>query len=92
MTNFHHVVLFRLHDGADVDAALAALDAAKPVAGLISWQVERSLDERKGQVIAQLSVFESADAFAAWRESERHQAAAAHMRDVADWLVADWQG
>ena len=91
MTHFHHVVLFRLHDDADLDAAVAALDAAKPVSELVSWQVERSLDERKGRVLAQLSVFESVDAFRAWRDSDRHQAAAAHMREVADWLIADWE-
>jgi len=91
MTHFHHVVLFRLHDDADVGAAVAALDAAKPSAGLVSWQVERSLDERKGPVIAQVSVFASVDAFHAWRDSELHQASGAHMREVADWLVADWE-
>ena len=91
MTHFHHVVLFRLHDDADIDAAVAALDAAKPVAELVSWQVERSLDERKGRVLAQLSVFESVDAFHAWRDSDQHQAAVAHMREVADWLIADWE-
>jgi heme-degrading monooxygenase HmoA len=88
---FHHIVLFRLHDDADIDAALDALDKARPTAGLVSWQVERSLDERKGRVIAQVSVFESADAFQAWRSSEPHQAAAAHLREAADWLVADWE-
>lgn len=91
MTHFHHVVLFRLHDDADVDAAIAALNEARPTEGLVSWQVERSLDERKGRVIAQLSAFESADAFQQWRASEPHQAAAAHLREVADWLVADWE-
>ena len=88
---FHHVVLFRLHDEADVDVAMAALSKGRPTAGLVSWQVERSLDERKGRVLAQVSVFESADAFEAWRVSEHHEAAAAHLREVADWLVADWE-
>ena len=91
MTHFHHMVLFRLHDDADAAAALAALDAAKPETGLASWQVHRSLDERKGRVIAQVSVFESVDAFQTWRDSERHHAAVGHMRDVADWLIADWE-
>ena len=91
MTHFHHVVLFRLHEEADVDAAMAALDKARPTAGLVSWQLERSLDERKGRVIAQVSVFESVDAFHTWRDSERHHAAVAHMRDVADWHIADWE-
>jgi heme-degrading monooxygenase HmoA len=89
--HFHHVVLFRLHDGADADAALAVLKAAEPTSGLVSWQVERSIDERRGTVLAEIAVFESADAFRAWRDSDLHHAAAAHMRDVADWLVADWQ-
>ena len=88
---FHHVVLFNLREDADVDAAMAALNDARPTSGLVSWQVERSLDERKGPVIAQLSVFASVDACNAWRDSERHQAAGAHMREVADWLVADWE-
>ena len=91
MAHFHHVVLFRLHDGADVDAAQAVLNAARPTSGLVSWQVERSLDERKGRVLAQVSVFESSDAFRAWRDSDLHQSAVVHLREVADWLVADWE-
>ena len=88
---FHHVVLFRLRDDADADDAMAALNRARPTAGLVSWQVELSLDERKGRVLAQVSAFESADAYRVWRDSELHEAAAAHMREVADWLVADWE-
>jgi heme-degrading monooxygenase HmoA len=91
MPHFHHVVLFTLHDAADVDAAMAALNDARPVSGLVSWQVVRSLDERKGPVIAQMSVFASADAFQSWRDSELHQAAGAHLREVADWRIADWE-
>ena len=88
---FHHVVIFNLRDDTDPGAAVAALNDARPTSGLVSWQVERSLDERKGPVIAQMSVFASVDAFHTWRDSERHQVAAAHMREVADWLVADWE-
>ena len=88
---FHHVVLFNLRDDADPDAAVAALNDARPTSGLVSWQLERSLDERKGPVIAQMSVFDSVDAFHTWRDSECHQAAASRMREVADWLVADWE-
>lgn len=88
--HFHHVVLFRLKDGADPVRVVAALDAARPTSGLISWVVERSLDERKGPVVAELAVFESQDAFEAWRDSELHRTAAAVLRDLADWLVADW--
>jgi heme-degrading monooxygenase HmoA len=91
MPHFHHIVLFKLHDDADADAAESALNSARPRAGLISWQVERSLDERKGRVLAQVSVFESADAFHTWRDSDLHRSAVEHMRNIADWLVADWE-
>jgi len=91
MPHFHHVVLFTVHDAADVDAAMAALNDARPTSGLVSWRVARSLDERKGPVIAQVSVFDSVDAFRRWRDSELHQAAVAHLRRVADWLIADWE-
>ena len=50
-----------------------------------------AMDERKGTVIAQVSVFVSVDAFHAWRDSELHRAAVAHLREVADWLIADWE-
>jgi heme-degrading monooxygenase HmoA len=87
---YHHVVLFKVHDGADPDRVRRVLDAARPTSGLVSWQVERSIDERKGAVVAEVAVFESASSFAAWRDSELHQAAAAEVRQLADWLVADW--
>ena len=91
MAHFHHVVLFQLRADADVAATISVLNEAKPAAGLVSWQVERSIDERKGAVIAELAVFDSAEAFVAWRDSPAHQSAAAYLRDVADWLVADWE-
>ena len=91
MGQFHHVVLFRLKDEADVDAAMAVLQAAEPTSGLVSWQVERSLDERKGRVLAEAAVFESAEAFREWRDSHLHEAATTYMRDVSDWLTADWE-
>jgi heme-degrading monooxygenase HmoA len=88
--HFHHVVLFRVHDGGDPEHVRHVLDAARPTSGLISWHVERSIDERKGSVVAEIAVFESAEAFRSWRDSELHQEAAAQVRELADWLVADW--
>lgn len=88
--HFHHVVLFRVHDGADPDHVRHVLDSARPTSGLVSWQVERSIDDRKGPVVAEVAVFESEDAFRLWRDSPSHQVAAAEVRELADWLVADW--
>ena len=84
------MVLFRVKDGADPDRVQAVLDAARPTGGLVSWLVQRSLDERKGPVIAELAVFESHEAFEGWRDSDLHRGAAAELRELADWLVADW--
>jgi len=88
--HFHHVVLFRLKDGVDADHARDLIDSARPTEGLVSWQVERSIDERKGAVIAEVAVFASVDAFHQWRDSPLHTAVAAELRELADWLVADW--
>jgi heme-degrading monooxygenase HmoA len=91
VSQFHHVVLFRLNDEADVDAAMAVLRAAEPTSGLVYWRVERSIDERKGRVLAEIAVFESAEDFRAWRDSQLHHDAATYMRDVSDWVTADWE-
>jgi heme-degrading monooxygenase HmoA len=87
---FHHVVLFRLKDGVDPERARKIVDSGRPTSGLVSWQVERSIDERKGAVIAEVAVFESAETFQAWRESPLHQAVASQLSEIADWWVADW--
>jgi heme-degrading monooxygenase HmoA len=88
--HFHHVVLFRLNDGVDPEHARSVVDSGRPTSGLVSWEVQRSIDERKGAVIAEVAVFESAEAFHIWRESPLHRAVAAQVREFADWLVADW--
>lgn len=90
MAHFHHVVLFRLKDGVDPEHVRAVVDAGRPTSGLVSWEVARSIDERKGAVIAEVPVFESAEVFHAWRDSPLHQAVAAEVSELADWLVADW--
>lgn len=87
---YRHVVLFRLHDGADANAAVAALRAARPRLGASRWHITTSLDERKGTVVVEDATFDDEASFAAWRVSEQHLAAVAHMKAHADWLVGDW--
>lgn len=87
---YRHVVLFRLHDDADTGAAVAALEAARPETGASRWTITPSLDSRKGTVIVEDSTFDDEAAFHAWRVSDLHLAAVAHMREHADWLVGDW--
>lgn len=87
---YRHVVLFRLHDGADPAAAIAALEAARPRLGATRWHITPSLDDRKGTVIVEDATFDDEASFQAWRVGELHQQAVAHMVAHADWLVGDW--
>lgn len=87
---YRHVVLFRLHEGADADAAVRALQAARPRLGASRWTITTSLDDRKGTVVVEDSTFDDEASFQAWRVSEQHLAAVAHMKEHADWLVGDW--
>lgn len=87
---YRHVVLFRLHEGADAEAAVAALQAARPRLGASRWTITTSLDDRKGTVVVEDSTFDDEASFQAWRVSEQHLAAVAHMKEHADWLVGDW--
>ena len=84
-----HVILFRLHEGADADRALELLRSFRPP-GTTRWVIERSIDERKGVVIVEDSTFESAAALDAFRVSPEHAEAVGFMREHADWVVGDW--
>lgn len=87
---YRHVVLFRLHEGASTEAAVAALEAARPRLGASRWTITTSLDDRKGTVVVEDSTFDDEASFLAWRVSEQHLTAVAHMKENADWLVGDW--
>lgn len=91
---FRHVVLFRVHDGveaADIASVTGTLRGLGRHAGVVSWAVERSLDDRKGTIIAQDATFADAAAFGEWRSSEAHREAADQMARISDWWVADWE-
>lgn len=90
MAAFRHVVLFRLHDAADADAAIRVLEEMRPAEGLVSWTITRSLEDRKGVVIVEDATFVDRAAFEEFRRSEGHRLAVEHMRRCSDWLVGDW--
>lgn len=89
MPSLRHVILFRLHEGADAERAVELLRSFQPP-GTTKWVIERSIDERKGVVIIEDATFESQAALDAFRVSEDHAEAVAFMKDNADWLVGDW--
>jgi hypothetical protein len=91
---FRHVVLFRIRDGVgatDVAAATKTLSGLGRHAGVVSWAVERSLDDRKGTIIAQDATFADATSFGEWRSSDAHREATDQMARISDWWVADWE-
>ncbi|MBB3158595.1 hypothetical protein FHS07_002291 [Microbacterium proteolyticum] len=88
------MVLFRVRDdvgAASIAAAVTTLHDLGRHVGVVSWAVERSLDERKGVIIAQDGTFADAEAFREWRSSDAHREAADQMARISDWWVADWE-
>ena len=89
---YRHVVLFRIHHDVeehDVEHALGQLKSLADLPGITSWQIARSLDERKGRVVIEEAEFTDADAFAAFRSHPRHQSVAAEMAAISDWWIGD---
>jgi quinol monooxygenase YgiN len=90
---FRHIVLFRFRPevpDAEVARAAELLDSLRAAPGVLEWRVIRSLDERKGIVVAEVGLFETPEHFSAFRASERHAEVSAYLADRADWLVADY--
>ena len=88
-----HVVLFRLHEGLDDQSVAETIDALRRLAevpGVLSLQVERSLDERKGTVIVENLEVTDEQALLAFREHPLHIEVVAFMRTIADWWVGDY--
>ena len=84
-----HVILFRLYPDADPDLVLSRLRSLRDRPGVLEWRIERSLDERKGVVVMQNSLFASMDALHAFRSDPVHARVAEFLSRNADWLVAD---
>lgn len=91
MSGYRHIILFRLYPDADADEVLAQLRSLADEPGILRWRVERSLDERKGVVIVQDSLFASRAALEAFRVAPAHVTVAEHLSKNADWLVADYE-
>lgn len=88
-----HVVLFRIYDDcadADVERMVEDLRSLGDGPGILSWQVELSLDQRKGRVIVEDATFASEDDLDVFRRSERHAEVAERMSTMADWLIGNY--
>ena len=66
------------------------LQEAGSFAGILEWTIELSLDIRKGPVIVENSVFESAEAVERFRLSDEHRHVGEFLSQIADWVVGDY--
>ena len=90
---FRHIVLFRVHDAvsnAELEQAVSALRALGDEIEAVSWNVEVSLDPRKGRVIIEDTTFPDAAAFDRFRAHPAHIAIADRMARISDWWVGDY--
>jgi len=91
---YRHIVLFGIKHEVDESTRAEAVSLLRELGhnavGLREWTVTESIDTRKGHVIVENGLFESPDAFEEFRSSDSHVEAGAFMRDIADWLVADY--
>ena len=94
----HHIVLMRLKPGVARDdprvrdglAALTALSGQ--IDGIARWEHGWNFTERPiAYDFALASTFVSRAAFDAYGPHPAHQAAAAQLRDVVDWVLCDFE-
>lgn len=89
-----HLVLFRVYDevpDADVDDALEQLASLAQLPGVLEWTVRLSDDRRKGRILVENGLFESREAFQAFRVHPRHVQVGTVMRQLADWWIGDYE-
>lgn len=93
-TVFMHVILFEMYEEATEairDEALRLMVAmCQGVPGIVKWQVAESTDTRKGIVLSELIVFESREAFEAFKSTPGHMAYADFIRLWANWKISDY--
>jgi hypothetical protein len=93
VARLRHIVLFTLREtarGGEVQHVLHALKELEQLPGILEWRAERSLDGRKGPLVALNALFESEESFASYRADVRHVSATATLSILSDWLVADY--
>ena len=92
--NFRHIVFFKLHNNvSEADKQEALLELRKLGENnpdILELKIEESLDQRKGQIIVENSLFKNELAFQEFRKSPTHAKAAATLSKIADWWVGDY--
>ena len=90
-----HIAFFRFHDGVPEKVRHQALEMLRDlkdcVPGILEWQVEESLDTRKGHIIVENALFADNDALQQFRQADVHQKVVVFIREVADWWIGDYK-
>jgi hypothetical protein len=58
-------------------------------AGILFWQVDHNLDQRKGWHLIELAIFRDHAALQCFRAHPSHAELTAVLREIADWAVGD---
>ena len=86
--------MFRIHEGVDETAFLAAIEQLRQlgrgVQGLERWDINKSIDTRKGRIILEEALFTLEKNFRDFQETDAHRAAGEVMAGLADWWVVDY--
>ena len=69
-----------------------ARDCGGHKAGILYWDVDRNLDERKYVHLVQLGLFHGDDAFHAFLDHATHKQLKEDFREIADWQAGDLHG
>jgi hypothetical protein len=94
---YAHVVLISFRANAGPDDRTSAILRHKllgelcggEATGILHWQVEENLDQRKGWHVVELAIFADRTAFENFRRHPAHVKAGAHLREIADWAIGD---
>ncbi len=92
--HYRHIAFFKLYDQVnDEKLQQARLQLQRLGEGndtILEWDIELSLDTRKGKIIVENALFENKEAFQNFRQSTKHLEAVAFMKEIADWWVGDY--
>ena len=97
--SFAHVVLISFYDGVPQERRATLLRRLEEMgdacggedAGVEYWKATWNLDQRKAYHILQFAIFSDEHKFQEFRAHPAHMAFSNELREIADWVVGDFQ-
>lgn len=94
MNKLRHIILFKIKDSVDESRINHAIELLRSLGknddSILEWRIEKSLDERKGIIIVENSLFKSEEDLLSFRSSEKHLKVVDFMKEIADWTNGDY--